>query len=106
MNRRGRWLNPKVKPEDEEEMRRLKESGMSYSEIAKLFGVSRFTVRYHLDSAYKRYCIEKAMEWARKNPERAKESNKRFRKRHASRYVSRCLKKKRQKRRLENEWNG
>jgi transposase len=54
------WSYRKVGPADEEEMRRLLEEGLSYSEIARRFGVTLSTVQYHLDASYRNRALKKA----------------------------------------------
>ena len=66
-----------VKPEDKEEMKKLREQGLTYSKIAQKFNLSYNTVIYHLDEKCREKTIIRAKEsWNRKTDEQKKESYK------------------------------
>ena len=96
-HKKGRWLKPKVTPEMEREMRKMREAGYTVAYIASQFKVSSDTVRYHLDPKVRERAIQKALEWNANNPDRARASKKRFRKLHNARYANRIAKQRRMK---------
>lgn len=55
-----RWKFRKVSPEILEEMKKMKENGLNYVEIGKVFDLDPHSVRYWIDDAYREKCIERA----------------------------------------------
>jgi transposase len=56
-----RYRYRKITPEDLEEMKRLREEGLSYKEIAKRFNVTYSTALYHLSEREKEMNKKRAM---------------------------------------------
>ncbi len=71
----------KLTPEQIAEMKRLKEQGLSYEEIALKFAtdnpINGSHVRYHLDPEYRKRVIKQGIEWKKKNWTEDRRKNKR-----------------------------